>query len=182
MLHPKPTRGRQEWCGTVPDEQPVIRPRTVTPGATEDARLASALWAAGRWGARHVAATVVSSDGVLATMGDDSQSFALASVTKLLLAYAALVAIEEGTTSPANAAGTFACTNFTPSGGALVSNTLAWLGTNTASFAGGVGTWAPTGSGQTRDFRFAYSFSSSAPDTVQSSSASVSFVWEARSS
>ena len=92
------------------------------------------------------------------------------------------MAIEEGTTSPANAAGSFACTNFTPSGGALVSNTLAWLGTNSASFAGGVGTWAPTGSGQTRDFRFAYSFSASAPDTVQNSSASVSFVWEARSS
>ena len=89
--------------------------------------------------------------------------------------------VEAGTTSPANAAGVFSCANFTPSGAVVANDTLNGLGTTNTSYASGLGTWAPTGSGQTRDFRFTYTFSSSAPDSVQNSSASIGFVWEAHS-
>ncbi len=63
----------------------------------EDAHLADALWATGGWEVPHVAAAVVGADGTLATVGDADRPFRLASVTKLLAAYACLVAVEEGT-------------------------------------------------------------------------------------
>ncbi len=49
------------------------------------------------WGARHAAAAVVAPPGTVATAGDDDWVFRWASVTKLLTAYALLVAVEEGT-------------------------------------------------------------------------------------
>lgn len=50
-----------------------------------------------QWPVDHAAATVVRADGtVLASHGPQDQQFQLASVTKLLTAYAALVAVEEG--------------------------------------------------------------------------------------
>ncbi|MCB0964584.1 MAG: beta-lactamase family protein [Acidimicrobiales bacterium] len=66
-------------------------------GATTDARLADALWKTGGWDAANVAAAVVGPDGTLATIGPGDRPFRLASVTKLLTAYACLVALEEGT-------------------------------------------------------------------------------------
>src|SRR5205809_4811714 len=48
------------------------------------------------WPAAHAAAGVVSGEGV-ATAGDRGHVFAWASVTKLFSAYAALIAVEEGT-------------------------------------------------------------------------------------
>jgi CubicO group peptidase (beta-lactamase class C family) len=49
------------------------------------------------WPADHVAAAVIGADGaVLATAGEPDRPFRLASVTKLLTAYATLVAVEEG--------------------------------------------------------------------------------------
>ncbi len=49
------------------------------------------------WPVDHVAAAVVGPDGsVLAEAGEPGREFALASVTKLLSAYAVLVAVEEG--------------------------------------------------------------------------------------
>ncbi len=89
--------------------------------------------------------------------------------------------IEEGATSPANATGTFSCTNFTPSGAAIGSGTLAALGGTNTTFLTGFGTWAPTGSAQTKDYRFSWTFASAAPDSVQNASVSIGFVWEARS-
>lgn len=65
--------------------------------ASEDARLAAALWDTGGWGVDNLAAAVVGPTGALATIGPVERSFRLASVTKLLTAYACLVAIEEGT-------------------------------------------------------------------------------------
>ena len=50
----------------------------------------------GGWGAAHAAAAVVSTSGLTAVQGDEHRPFALASVTKLLTAYAVLVATEEG--------------------------------------------------------------------------------------
>ncbi|HEX2575338.1 MAG TPA: serine hydrolase domain-containing protein [Aquihabitans sp.] len=62
-----------------------------------DAALVDALLAIGRWEAPHASAAVAGPDGTTATAGDPDRAFRLASVTKLLTAYACLVAIEEGT-------------------------------------------------------------------------------------
>ncbi|CAN5575025.1 serine hydrolase domain-containing protein [soil metagenome] len=78
--------------------------------ASEDARLASALWSTGSWGASDVAAGVIGPDRILATVGDADRPFRLASVTKLLTAYACLVAIEEGTLDLDGPAGAPGCT------------------------------------------------------------------------
>lgn len=59
----------------------------------------------GDWGAEHAATAVVSRGGVLATAGDTGHVFAWASITKLLTAYALLVAVEEGTVDLDQAAG-----------------------------------------------------------------------------
>lgn len=53
----------------------------------------TAAWS--EFGVTNVAAAVVGPSGVLATHGDPARGFPLASVTKLLSAYAALVALEE---------------------------------------------------------------------------------------
>ena len=58
-----------------------------------------------QWGAEHAAAAVVRADGVVAARGDDGHVFRWASVTKLLTAYALLVAVEEGTVDLDDAAG-----------------------------------------------------------------------------
>jgi CubicO group peptidase (beta-lactamase class C family) len=63
----------------------------------EDASLARALWSVHGWDAPTVSAAVVAPTGTLAMVGDGHHRFALASVTKLLLALASLVAVEEGT-------------------------------------------------------------------------------------
>lgn len=52
-------------------------------------------WAA-TWQVPHAAAAVVSPDGVLETRGDVDQVFPLASVTKLLSAWAIMLGVEEG--------------------------------------------------------------------------------------
>ena len=58
------------------------------------------------WPVGHAAAAVVSADGtVLVTAGEADRGFALASVTKLLTAYATLVAVEEGAVEWDTAAG-----------------------------------------------------------------------------
>jgi len=64
---------------------------------SEDARLAAALWDTGGWEATNIAAAVVGPSGAIATIGPGERSFRLASVTKLLAAYACLIAVEEGT-------------------------------------------------------------------------------------
>jgi CubicO group peptidase (beta-lactamase class C family) len=59
--------------------------------------LHAAVQAALDWPVDNAAAAVIAADGaVLATAGDQQQPFPLASVTKLLTAYAVLVAVEEG--------------------------------------------------------------------------------------
>lgn len=63
----------------------------------DDAVLARALWDTDRWGADHVAAAVIGPNGATAAIGEVDRPFRLASVTKLLTAWACLVAVEEGT-------------------------------------------------------------------------------------
>ena len=68
--------------------------------------LQKAVDAAQEWPAEHVAAAVVGADGtVLAGSGDQDRAFQLASVTKLLTAYAVLIAVEEGAVEWDTAAG-----------------------------------------------------------------------------
>lgn len=71
-----------------------------------DADLGRATRAVLDWPVDHVVAAVVGADGVvLATEGDLDRRYRLASVTKLLTAYAVLVAVEEGAVEWADPAG-----------------------------------------------------------------------------
>lgn len=59
--------------------------------------MTSALDQVAEWPVHNAAAAVIAADGrVLATTGDQQREFHLASVTKLLTAYTALIAVEEG--------------------------------------------------------------------------------------
>jgi hypothetical protein len=88
--------------------------------------------------------------------------------------------VEQGT-----GGGFGSCTGFTPAAtsGTLYSGTVAGFGTASTNFATGVGTWAPTGSGsESRVYRFTYTVSSTAPNTVQGGTAALGFTWEAQNS
>lgn len=63
-----------------------------------------------RWPVPHVAAAVVLPDGSVARSGDCSRSFRVASITKLLVGWAHLVAAEEGTLALDAPAGQAGCT------------------------------------------------------------------------
>lgn len=68
--------------------------------------LTSALALADSWPVNHASVAVIDAEGgVLATHGDQARSYRLASVSKLLTAYAALIAIEEGVFELDDAAG-----------------------------------------------------------------------------
>lgn len=86
--------------------------------------------------------------------------------------------IDEGTGSS-----TFGdCTGFS-SARNLFTGTLATLGTTNTAWASALpaaSPWAPAATNETKDYRFTYTFSNSATNTAQGDSASVSFVWEAR--
>lgn len=75
-------------------------PETSPSAATEgsgDPDLVSVLAGAARWPSATASLAVVRPEGVVAAWGPTAHEFALASVTKLFAAYAALVAVEEGT-------------------------------------------------------------------------------------
>ena len=57
------------------------------------------------WPVDHVSAAVITTDGVAETFGDPDRVYPLASVTKLLVAEAILVAVEEGAVELDDAAG-----------------------------------------------------------------------------
>jgi hypothetical protein len=72
-----------------------------------------------------------------------------------------------------------ACTTFTANPVTPIYNGLLSNFTSTeTSYATGSGTWAPSGSA-TKDYRFTYTLSNSAPNSVTNSSASLTFEWEA---
>ncbi|MCU1345658.1 MAG: pbpE1, partial [Acidimicrobiia bacterium] len=66
---------------------------------------ASPLELAGAWPVSNVAAAVISPGGIVDSYGDINRGFPLASITKLLTAYAVLVAVEEGSVGLDDAAG-----------------------------------------------------------------------------
>ena len=75
------------------------------------------------------------------------------------------------------------CSGFTPlgTGSSVYSGTLAGFASTATSYANGLGTWAPTGSGsETRVFQFSYTLDVNAPNTVQGGTASIGFTWEAQ--
>jgi hypothetical protein len=84
--------------------------------------------------------------------------------------------IEAGTGGTTSSCAGFAVTS------TLYNSTLSSLASSTTNFATGLGTWAPSGSGQTTAYRFTWTFSSSAPNTTQGGSAAVQFTWEAQNS
>lgn len=97
--------------------------------------------------------------------------------TKALASYVSLT-VTQGT------GGTFSsCSGFNAlgSGSAVYSGTLAAFTASATSYASGVGSWAPTGSGsETRSFQFAYSVSNSTPDSAQGGTATFGLTWEAQ--
>lgn len=61
----------------------------------------------------------------------------------------------------------------------LFNNTLSSFSSTHANFTNGLAAWSPSGSA-TRDYRFTYTLSASAPNTTMNSTASITFTWEAQ--
>ena len=75
------------------------------------------------------------------------------------------------------------CTGFTPlaSGSSLFTGTLASFTGSASSYATGLGSWSPTGTGsESRTYQFGYTISSPIPDTAQGGTASFTLVWESQ--
>ncbi len=70
------------------------------------------------------------------------------------------------------------CTGF--SGSSIYSGTLSNFASTASAYGSGVGTWAPNASGQTRTYKFTYTLDASTPSSMQSTTASASFTWEAQ--
>ncbi len=87
--------------------------------------------------------------------------------------------VQEATTGGNSGSYAGGCAAF--SGNPLYSGTLSGMNAAASDYVTGLGTFAPTGSGQYRVYRFAYTVSTSAPNAVQGQSAVVTFSWEARS-
>lgn len=82
--------------------------------------------------------------------------------------------VEEGT------GGTFgSCTGFSASG-TDYTGTLAAFGSGKTDFTSGVGSFAPTGAGQQKTYRIAYTVNATTPDSAQGAAANATFTWEAR--
>ncbi|MBV9832440.1 MAG: hypothetical protein JOZ82_12685 [Marmoricola sp.] len=85
--------------------------------------------------------------------------------------------VEEGTGATSSS-----CAGFV-SGTTIYNGTMASFGTSKTSYATGVGSWAPTGSGsETKSYRVTYTLSSSTPDTAQGGTAALGFTWESQNS
>lgn len=103
------------------------------------------------------------------------------STTNGLSTYLDMV-IDEGTGGTFASSGPTSCTGFTL-GTNIFTGTLASFGTTKTSFATGVGTWAPAGSGSpTKTYRIKYTLNAATPNTAQSGTAALGFTWEAQNS
>jgi hypothetical protein len=77
------------------------------------------------------------------------------------------------------------CSGFTAlgTGSSVYSGTVAGFAGSATSFATGLGSWAPTGTGsETRVFQFTYTLDAATPNTAQGGTAAVGFTWEAQNS
>lgn len=82
--------------------------------------------------------------------------------------------VDAGTGSAAD------CSDFAVSAPGLFTGTLATMATANAGFATGVDTWAPTGVGQTRTYRFTWTLQDD--NNAQGLTTQAGFTWEARNS
>lgn len=73
------------------------------------------------------------------------------------------------------------CSGFTPAS-TIFTGTLSAFAASATNFASGVGSWAPTGSGQSRTFRITATVSPTAPQAAQHTTAGAVLRWEAQSS
>jgi len=89
--------------------------------------------------------------------------------------------ITQGSGSSFAGSGPTTCSGFTP-GTTIYTGTLDSFATAAASYASGVGTWAPTAAGQTITYRFTYTLDPRTPNAVASGTAAASFTWEAHNS
>jgi len=90
--------------------------------------------------------------------------------------------IDEGTGGTFSTSGPTSCTGFVL-GTNIFTGTLASFGTTKTSFATGVGTWAPAGTGSpTKTYRVKYTLNTATPNTAQSGTAALGFTWEAQNS
>ncbi len=89
--------------------------------------------------------------------------------------------VEQGT-GGSFAGGTGSCTGFVADtgGNILPDHTLYDAALNHSSWSAAVGSWAVTGG--TKTFKFTWTFSASAPDTVQNSHFGIDFEWEMQNS
>lgn len=76
-----------------------------------------------------------------------------------------------GTVTGPSCAGLGAVTN-------LFNSTLSSFSSTKTSYATGVSSWAPSGAA-TKDYKFTYTLSAGAPNSVMSSTAAITFTWEA---
>ncbi|MCU1497394.1 MAG: hypothetical protein JWM47_1347 [Acidimicrobiales bacterium] len=104
-----PEPGTSGTGDTTTDDPGTEHPGTEHPG-TEEGRLTAALRSTATWDVTDVAAGMVGPTGLMAAVGDVASPFRLASVTKLLTAYACLVAVEEGTLDLEETVGPEGCT------------------------------------------------------------------------
>ncbi len=112
------------------------------------------------------------------TLASDVRLYASAVATTNSLSSYITLQIEEstgaGTTTFPSCAGIGATAT-------LFNSTMASFASTHTSFATGVSSWAPS-STTSRDYRFTYTLSSSAPNSTMSSTASVTLTWEAQNS
>ena len=99
------------------------------------------------------------------------------SVSGALGPYLGLV-VEQGA-GAGNVGGAGTCAGF--SGTTIWSGTLSALAGTATDFSTGLGTWAPTGPGQTTVYRITWTVDLGAGDALQGTAATASFVWEAQS-
>mgnify|MGYP001021391318 CR=1 FL=1 len=90
------------------------------------------------------------------------------------------IKIEQGTDATGGGPAFGNCTNFTPAVTLFNTASLQNLSLNKYDFATGLDTWQPVANNETRDYRFTYTFSSSAPNSVMASTAQVTFTWESQ--
>ena len=85
--------------------------------------------------------------------------------------------VEEGTGATSSS-----CAGFT-GGSTVFTGALSSFGTTKTSYATGVGSWTPAGSGsETKSYRITYTLSASTPDTAQGGTATLGFTWESQNS
>ena len=101
------------------------------------------------------------------------------SSSRALGSYVNLV-VQEGSGATFAGSGPSSCPGFSASG-TVYSGTVDDFAATRTGYATGVGSFAPSGAGQSRVYRFSYTLDGAVPDGVQSGTASLQFVWQANS-